>query len=493
MKKFFSFRDRHSIGFKILLGVLVISGLATCVIASYQLYRDYRTDVKGIEDRLQQIEASYLKSVTNSIWEMNEGQVKISLEGILNLPDVESVVVIDRDEIKFKVGDALAKRKIIRKYQLNYELEEVSENVGELIIYASLENAISRLEDRIIVVFLSQALKTTITSIFILFLIRVLVTTHVEKIALYFEKHDVGAKPQKLKLERHIFKSKYDDEFDSLAASVNDMVTRLDKEFNQRTLAEKELLKMNENLENVVESRTNQLVEASKLASLGEMAGGVAHEINSPLSVVHGLNRRLKRQLNDKESPEVLKESLDKIENLVDRIFVITKGLGIFSRDSSHDKFVDTEIYNILTTVVDYANVRYLKSNVAISLNGETEQFNVNCQKNTISQILNTLISHSVVRIKDLKENWISISTKYVDGYNEIWINDSAEGLYSDVKDCIENPFSVRKGVEKGSGLELSLLRGMVESQNILVKFGDGANNYKYRLVFKNTVVKESA
>ncbi len=486
MKNYFGFKQQHSIGFKILVGVLFISGLATLFIASYQLYRDYQTDVRGIEERLHQIESSYLKSVINSLWEMNEGQVKISLEGILNLPDVESVVVKDEREIIFSIGKAKSERVIVRKYKLIYDLGTVSDSVGELIVTASLENAIARLKERIIVVFLSQALKTMVTSFFILILIRFLVTSHVEKIAQFFKKHDIGTKPKKLVLDRVYLQGKYQDEFDSLVQSVNEMVIKLDKEFNQRVIAEKELLQLNINLESLVDTRTKQLVEANKLATLGEMAGGVAHEINSPLSVVHGLTRRLVRQVENRESIEKLTGSLVKIENLVDRIFIITKGLGMFARDSSHDKFMEKKIVNIIKTVVGYANARYIKTNVIINFNAEQDNFILNCQESTVSQILNTLISHSVHKVKDLEENWILLSSQNDEGVYEIIINDGYDGDHFDVKDFLENPFNVKKGVQKGSGLELSLLCGMLDSQNIKIIFGDGSQGYKYRLIFKD-------
>jgi C4-dicarboxylate-specific signal transduction histidine kinase len=486
MIKVFGFRNDKSLGYKILVGVLLISGIATCLIASFQLYHDYSSDVRSIEARLSQIESSYLKPVVNSIWEMNDSQVQISLEGIVNLPDIESVVVITSSNEVIKVGKATSKHSIIKKYKLSYVEQGVEESVGELVVHATLENAIARLKERIVIVFLSQAAKTLVTSFFILILVKFLVTIHVEKIALYFKQHDLGTRPKKLKLKKRIFNKNSNDEIDSLVVSVNEMFSRLENEFNQRVLAEKELTKMNFNLEKLIDKRTKQLVEANKLATLGEMAGGVAHEINSPLSVVHGLNNRLLRLVKEDGTRDKMITSLVKIGNLVDRIFIITKGLGMFSKDSSQDKFVEKDIFILTDTIVKYANARFLKLNVKIYIKDIDCNFQINCQEATVAQIINTLISNAVHRVKDLKENWISLSLKKVDEENEMWINDGSKGLNTDVKKFIENPFSARRGVDKGSGLELSLLCGMIETQNIKIIFGDGSEGYKYRIIFNN-------
>src|SRR5262245_49411416 len=81
-------RVSRGIGVRLLVRVVLFSSAITLILTLMQLYFDYRRDVGLIEDRLAQIEHAYLPSIGESLWELDERQIALQLEGILRLPDM---------------------------------------------------------------------------------------------------------------------------------------------------------------------------------------------------------------------------------------------------------------------------------------------------------------------------------------------------------------------------------------------------------------------
>ena len=86
-------RFSEGIGARLLVRVLLFSSAITLILTVLQLYLDYRRDVEVIKDRLAEIERSYIESIGESLWQLDERQLVLQLEGILRLPDIRAVEV----------------------------------------------------------------------------------------------------------------------------------------------------------------------------------------------------------------------------------------------------------------------------------------------------------------------------------------------------------------------------------------------------------------
>ena len=86
-------RFSEGIGARLLVRVLLFSSAITLILTVLQLYLDYRRDVGVIKDRLAEIERSYVESIGESLWQLDERQLVLQLEGILRLPDIRAVEV----------------------------------------------------------------------------------------------------------------------------------------------------------------------------------------------------------------------------------------------------------------------------------------------------------------------------------------------------------------------------------------------------------------
>ena len=82
------FRYQKPLGIRLLAAILLCSSAITLIATGTQLWLDYRYELSAIDERLQQIEASSLKSLSNSLWEISPDQIQVQLDGLHQLPDV---------------------------------------------------------------------------------------------------------------------------------------------------------------------------------------------------------------------------------------------------------------------------------------------------------------------------------------------------------------------------------------------------------------------
>lgn len=254
-----------------------------------------------------------------------------------------------------------------------------------------------------------------------------------------------------------------------------------------QVMAEREQLleEQSSDLVKLVNQRTKELedqkminIHNSKMSALGEMAGGIAHEINTPLAtmkmLVGSAFREIEKEIFD---VEFVTDKLTKINITIDRIAKIVKGLKTFSRDGSQDPFVSTNLKTIIDDTVFFCKERFRNKEVDLTVQIENEELNVDCRASQISQVLLNLLSNSIDAIEKDKTKWVQIHQKADDLWAYILITDSGLGIPKDVKQKIFDPFFTTKGVEKGTGLGLSISLGIIKNhQGEMTVNGDCKN-----------------
>lgn len=205
-----------------------------------------------------------------------------------------------------------------------------------------------------------------------------------------------------------------------------------------------------------------QLVESSKMASLGEMASGMAHEINNPLTIIQGKLQVIQLILSDLDVKDKnLFEELKKIKTTTDRIEKIVKGLRNFSRAANMDPFELTSLKPIIQETLDLCaeKIRAEGINLIVS---DIPQVSIRCRPSQISQVLINLVNNSRDAIHDSKTKWIDLSIKAEHNKVQIIITDSGPGIPAGVADRMMEPFYTTKDVGKGTGLGLSISKGII-------------------------------
>jgi len=212
-----------------------------------------------------------------------------------------------------------------------------------------------------------------------------------------------------------------------------------------------------------IEDERAKSLASSKMASLGEMAGGVAHEINNPLAIIIGKCQSLMVKAEQGGlTPIALKESLGSIEKTSHRIARIVKGLRTFARDAEADPFLSSDLSEIVQETLSFCQSRLSNHGVDVRIRIEAGTL-FECRATQISQVLLNLINNAHDAIEELPERWIEISAVEKDGWISIRVMDSGAGIPAGLADRLMEPFFTTKDVGKGTGLGLSISRGIVE------------------------------
>ena len=222
------------------------------------------------------------------------------------------------------------------------------------------------------------------------------------------------------------------------------------------------------------------LVQSSKLATLGEMAGGIAHEINNPLAVIKGYSMVMKQLLDNPPIDISHFSALTKnILETVDRISKIILGLRSFSRDGENDEQVYVKLEAIVDKTLSFCAERFKNHGVAIDANIPSS-LAVTCRETQISQVILNLLSNSFDAISELPSKWVRIDGSESDDYVEIAITDSGTGIPLAVREKLMRPFFTTKEVGKGTGLGLSISHGIMSKHNGKLIYDESCSNTRF-------------
>lgn len=208
-----------------------------------------------------------------------------------------------------------------------------------------------------------------------------------------------------------------------------------------------------------------KLISSSKMVSLGEMAGGIAHEIINPIAIIDGFAVRLSRMLDTgKVDMEGLKTGIAKIRSTVDRITKIVTSLRNFARDGDNDSFSIVKVVDIINDTLEFCRQKIGYRKIELHVDDIESNLSLDCRPIQISQVLLNLLSNAADAVEVLSERWIKIQCKDVGDKIQIRVIDSGPGIRQEFLDKILKPYFTTKPPGKGTGLGLSLSRSIVET-----------------------------
>jgi signal transduction histidine kinase len=291
---------------------------------------------------------------------------------------------------------------------------------------------------------------------------------------------------------------------------VREQNSVLEERVAKRTAA---LESANSNIQNTLDelqSAQQQLVQSEKLASIGQLTAGIAHELNNPINFVASSAQSLRRDFEDlsqvinklkgidpldpklnqkmvqlKEifgsldiefTQREIEELLNGIEDGTKRTSEIVKGLRIFSRMDG-DNFTMAQINELIesTLIVLRSN---LKDYAVVESDMGVDLPLVSCQPGRLNQVFMNIITNASQSMEEsglaLEERKVQIASRKVDSIGQSWIEvrvkDQGVGMSEAVKAQIFDPFFTTKAVGEGTGLGLSIVMGILSDHNAEVE-----------------------
>jgi two-component system NtrC family sensor kinase len=218
------------------------------------------------------------------------------------------------------------------------------------------------------------------------------------------------------------------------------------------------------------------LLQAAKLASVGELAGGVAHEIGNPLAIVSAKTKLLLAALREGRTPEHLVQDLEKIERQTERIGRIAGGLLTFSRRAPGDRAL-MRVDDALREGLSFLDHLFAGSRVRIALDAPADLPEVLACREEIVQVVVNVVQNALDAMPDGGELRIAASAK--DDGVELSFSDTGPGMPESVRRRVFDTFFTTKSAGRGTGLGLSISHRIVRDHDgrLSVESGPGGGS----------------
>lgn len=220
----------------------------------------------------------------------------------------------------------------------------------------------------------------------------------------------------------------------------------------------------------LISAQRENLVAAAKMSALGEMAGGIAHEINNPLTIIIARINQINRVLNSDEiDKNKLKAELAKILTTTKRIANIIRGMKSISRNASDDPKVKINIKNVIEDTLVLCQEQFKIHSIQLRLELDvSDEAAIAGNSTQLSQVLLNLLNNAHDAVLPLTEKWICLNVSQTESESEfvIRVTDSGNGIPGQIISKIMAPFFTTKEVGKGTGLGLSISKGIIEAHN---------------------------
>lgn len=215
--------------------------------------------------------------------------------------------------------------------------------------------------------------------------------------------------------------------------------------------------------EQLIKDQQARMISSAKLSSLGEMASGIAHEINNPLAIIKGKAYHILKKLEAGEvNNEFLIKEISKIEQNSLRIVKIIKGLRTFSRHGEGDPFQVVTFKSLLDDVLELCYERFKYQGVLLKTTGDLST-DILCQETQIAQVLLNLINNAYDAVSTMPDPWVEVNVYKGEEFIRISVTDSGHGITFEIAAKIMQPFFTTKEVGVGTGLGLSISKGIIE------------------------------
>ncbi len=236
-------------------------------------------------------------------------------------------------------------------------------------------------------------------------------------------------------------------------------------------------------LERKKDENTTRIAHMSKMSALGEMAGGIAHEVYNPLTIIRGYAELISRKTQDRNvDPKELQGLAQEIKETCNRITSIVEGLRFFAREGSRDPMDQVFVQQLVESTTKICSERLKRQGILLEVSHQDPLSKVFCRGVQISQVILNLLNNSFDAVKNQELKKISVRT-WSDGETIfIEVEDSGEGIPKEIQNRIFEPFFTTKPVGLGTGMGLSICKGIMDAHSGSIKLNSSSQGTCFQL-----------
>lgn len=500
------------LSYRVLGWTLAWSLLVTTLAVAAQLYAAWRGEIEQIERRLAEIESGYVPSLAASLWSVDRAQIDLLLDGILRLPEIGSVRLSVAGEEPIVRGESAGADVLMaRRYPLQHRADRLFE-LGELEVTAARAGVTRRLGERALGIVASEAITIFLVSLFVFALFQRLVNRHLRAMSSYTRQLDASRLGVPLQLDRP--RANADpDEIEQVADAINRMRERLHGDIDARSRAEAELQRHRDHLEELVSERTaqlqaqtrqlegqsaelmqardraeqalerlqtaqQQLVESEKMASLGQLVAGVAHEVNTPIGVALTASSYLEQQAVDLRRQfeggaltrasigdfvDSMAKSSELIQQNLQRAAHLVQSFKQVSVDRTSDGRREFEVWAFSEALVASLHTLWRHRRVEVGIRCDPGLL-MDSFPGALGSVLTNLIQNALVHAfaaEDAGSIDLEIKAEGA-GHIRLTVRDNGVGIDADKLGKIFEPFYTTRRGQGGTGLGLHVVYNLV-------------------------------
>lgn len=247
-------------------------------------------------------------------------------------------------------------------------------------------------------------------------------------------------------------------------ARLNQKISILEKMIEDKT-------RENFNNQEKLKEQQAQIMFNAKLASIGEMASSIAHEVNNPVGIIEGQLRRLRHHIENGNLEKQL-NLVEKIENNTERVIKIVNGLRQLSKSTESEELKVISLKYFFDEFKEYNHIKTIDSSVEITFPHFVDDIQVWGKDTSLAQIVTNLINNSLDAIGDDHASWVRIIVAQAGDFCHLTFIDCGRGIDKAHISKLFDPFFTTKSHEKGTGVGLNICKKLAREL-------DGDLNYQ--------------
>ena len=454
---------KSKIGRRFALYVASIGIIVTLIISFIISYQQYQDRISFLKKELDNIIATNKSLIEESLWILDTRLLKIEMEGFVRNGEGNIVFAQITDENGKSIasyGTLDIDNDIIKTVPLYHREKGKNIFLGKLTIAASKLSAIKKAKSSIIITLFQNLLLMSIISLSIIYIFWHLISKHLITIQQYTKHITFERQQEPLKLDRPINKYTKDDELASVVDAINLMYSKAIEAYRKLERETSEKIKIEQQLRHI-----------QKMESIGLLAAGIAHDFNNVLSVIIGYSELLLATIPANNS---IHEKIKCIYDSASKASILTQQLLAFSRKQVLKK----KIISLNTIIQNFLKIlsKMVGEDIVITTYLSAKDCIVEVDPGQIEQVIMNL----VINAKDAMPNGgkiiietaeVELDQNYVNKHMEVKpgeyvlmaISDTGEGMDEDTLSKIFDPFFTTKKRDKGTGLGLATVYGIIK------------------------------